>query len=110
MEGSRCLGQVGERVRYRVSTPPGPTTAPLRGFFLLEWHDGPAGAEVTRLSAPEQLKLLYTQEYMGLLGPADPHELFDLTELPAWRVRRPRDWAATQETIDAMLAVTAEAG
>ena len=108
MESARCLGKVGERIRHRVSTPPGPSRVPLRGFFLLGWQEEGSEVTVSRLSAPEQLKLLYAQEYMGLLGPADPHKLFDLTELPAWRVLRPRDWAATQATIDAMLGVTAE--
>ena len=34
----------------------------------------------------EALQIVYEQEYMGLLGPADPAKILDLLNTPMWRV------------------------
>ena len=101
---ARHLGQVGGRPRYRLSTPPGDVRTRLQGLFLLGWHDRP-GVAIERLPAADYLKLLYRQEYIALLGPAEPTKLLDLMELPAWRITRPRDWAATDEAVERVLEI-----
>lgn len=100
------LGMIGGRPRFRLSTPPSRARVPLRGFFVLDWHDRPViEAEVIR--AGERLRLLYRQEYLPLLGWPDPRKLVPLLGLPAWRLTRPADWATTQDTVDRLLALMA---
>lgn len=99
---ARDLGMVGGRARWRLSTPPAPMKVPLRGVFLLDWHDAPSTA-ITPLPSAEWLKWLYRLEYIGLLGPADPQKLLALIGLPAWRVLRPRRWDSADEVVQAML-------
>lgn len=107
IDGARYLGEVGRRPRYRLSTPPSPAKLPLRGLFLLGWNDG-AAVEDHLLNAKDRLELLYRQEYIGLLGPADPQRILDLMALPAWRVTRPRDWGATDSVCDRILKLCAD--
>jgi hypothetical protein len=101
---ARRLGEIGGRVRHRLSTPPGAPTLPLGGLFLLDWHEGTSVA-VEPLPRRELLRLLYAQEYIGLLGPADPVKILALLTRPAWRVVRPRDWDKTDELVDRILDV-----
>lgn len=108
MPDSRYLGVVGDRPRHRLATPPGPARAPLGGFFLLDWSDD-ASATVVQMLPGEALQVLYEQEYMGLLGPADPEKILDLLGTPMWRLRRPRDWDSTDEAIDLILKTTSGA-
>ncbi len=105
MPGVRFLGQVAGRLRYRLSTPLGPTEAELGGFFLLDWNDDQAVA-LEPLDADAALKMLYEQEYFGLMGPADPRKILDLLETPMWRVSRPPDREFTDETISRILEIT----
>lgn len=105
---ARNLGLVGGRERFRLSTPAAPVSAPLRGIFLLDWHDAPH-AEVSPLPSSEWLRWLYRLEYIGLLGPADPERLLALVGLPAWRVLRPREWDSAGQAVDAMLVAAAQA-
>ena len=106
-DGSRCLGEVGGRPRYRLSTAPGRAQQQLRGLFVPGWHDEP-GVTIEPMGSKDRLRLLYGQEYIGLLGPADPREILKLLGLPAWRVLRPRDWEATDEVAERVLAVAAQ--
>lgn len=104
--GVRYLGIVGRRPRYRLSTAPGRNRLPLRGFFILDWHDEPA-VRSGALSAEERLEWMYRQEYIPLVGFSDPRQLLPLVGLPAWWLRRPRDWGATEEAVDHLLKITA---
>jgi hypothetical protein len=104
MGTARFMGNVADRPRFRLGTEPAPSTGPLKGFFVLGWHDRPA-VELSPISAGERVQLLYRQEYIGLLGPADPQRVLDLVELPAWRLLRPRDWAATDEAVERMVSL-----
>ena len=79
---------------------------PLRGFFALEWWDGP-GVDVAPLPAREVLSLLFSQEYIVMMGPTDPLTVLELGTLPAWRVRRPRTNEGAQEAVASMLATAA---
>lgn len=106
--GARYLGVVGGRPRYRISTPPSRPLVPLRGFFILDWHDG-AGIRLEPLSMKDRLPWLYRQEYISLIGMPDPAKLVPLVARPAWRLTRPRDWAATEDTVDRVLEVVEEA-
>jgi len=106
---SYFLGMVGGRPRHRLSTPPGRVQVPLRGFFVLDWHDRLA-IEAEPLQAAERLQWLYRQEYISLVGWPEPEKLLPIAVLPAWRMTRPRDWAATQEVVDRVLEVACGAG
>lgn len=109
MADARYIGEIGGRDRYRLTAPPGPARAPLGGFFLLGW-DEEAGVTVERVPTGEALRVVYAQEYIGLMGPGDPRKIVDLLGTPMWRVRRPPSWARGEETIEAILTVTADAG
>lgn len=101
---ARYLGFVGNRPRYRLGTRHGSARVPMRGFFLLDWHAEPRVA-IEPLSADLRLRSLYRQEYIRLVGYSEPTKLVPLVALPAWRVSRPRDWSATAETVDRVLAI-----
>jgi hypothetical protein len=96
------MGIVGGRLRYRLSTVPGRAQVPLRGFFVLEWNGG-SDISLEPLSTQERLQWLYRQEYIRLVGFPDPSKLLPLVALPAWRLTRPRDWAATEEAVERVL-------
>lgn len=100
------MGMVGGRPRFRLATPAGRTRVPLRGFFVLEWGEDPA-IRIEPLPPQERLQWLYRQEYIRLVGFPDPSKLLPLVALPAWRLTRPRDWAATEEAVERVLELTA---
>jgi hypothetical protein len=103
---TRELGILGMRPRFRLSTTPAPAATPLRGLFLLDWGDDPR-VTVEPLEISERIRWLYSLEYLGLMGAADPRKLLELAALPSWRIARPRDWMASEDAADAILA-TAE--
>ena len=101
---ARYMGFVGNRPRHRLTTPRGSARVPLRGFFLLDWHDR-SGVSLERVPAAQRLRSLYRQEYIRLVGYSEPRELVPLVALPCWRVSRARDWSATAETVDRVLEI-----
>jgi hypothetical protein len=103
-KGVSYMGIVGGRPRFRLAAPPGRAQVPLRGFFVLAWHDRPE-ITVEPLPAEDRLRWLYRQEYIRLVGHPDPAKLVPLIGLPAWRLTRPRDWSATAEAVDRVLAI-----
>jgi hypothetical protein len=103
------LGVVGGRTRFRLSTPPARPRTVLKGFFVLEWSDVP-GPQLAPIAMQERLRLLYGQEYMGVVGAADPRRVVELVGLPGWWVRRPQDWDATSAVVDQLLELTADPG
>ena len=108
MPAARYLGEVGGRPRYRLAAPSGPARARLAGFFLMGWSEDDR-VSVERVPASEALAIVYEQEYIGLLGAADPDKIFDLLEVPMWRVRRPADWKVRDEAIDRILEIAGAA-
>jgi hypothetical protein len=102
---ARDLGGVGTRPRFRLLSAAAPPTLPLRGLFLLEWHERPM-VDVLPMHAAARLAWLHSLDYIGLMGPLPPLQILDLAALPAWIVRRPRDWRATDDAIDIMLRLT----
>ena len=103
LPAARDLGVVGTRPRFRLSTPAAPARSRLGGLFVLEWHDEPV-PEVVPMSTSERLQLIYRQESIALLGFAPGPKVVDLLELPMWRFRRRRDWAATPVAVEQLLA------
>jgi hypothetical protein len=104
-ESVHYLGIVGGRPRFRMSTPPGRPRLPLRGLFVLDWHEMPT-IEAAPMDARERLHWVYRQEYISLVGWPEPEKLVPLLGLPAWRLTRPPDWTATQDVIDRVLEIT----
>jgi hypothetical protein len=107
MPDSREIGVIGGRVRHRLSTPPSGNRVPLKAMLSLGWHDEP-GISIEPLPTQEQLRLLYAQEYIGLMGPADPVRILDLLPVPAYRVLRPRDWELTDELCERLIALASD--
>lgn len=105
VEGARPLGTVGGRPRHRLSTRQGPAESRLGGFFLLGWSED-STVTIEEISPNGRLRLLCEHDYIGLLGAADPRRMLDLLEVPMWRLERPRDWGATSDAADRILAVT----
>jgi hypothetical protein len=102
---ARAISTGGRRPRFRLTTPTGPERAPLRGFVVPRWHDEPR-VTLRALTTAERLRLLYGQEYIALLGATRHEGIFDLLGLPAYELSRPRDWAATDETVARLLELT----
>jgi hypothetical protein len=103
---ARYVGASGERCRHRLSAPSASARPAFGGIVVLRWGDGPE-VESRRLELKEHLALLYEQEYAGLLGPGDPRKILDLLAYPAWEVRRPRDWSASESLVRELLTLTA---
>jgi hypothetical protein len=97
------IGDVGTRPRYRLETPPAPHRSPLRGFFVLEWHDGDEPS-LEPMTMAERVQVLYRQESIALIGFADPRKFIALIGMPMWRLRRRPRWSATPAALDTLLA------
>lgn len=84
------LGIVGARERWRLRLGPLTASAVLRGWIFPAWGDR---VETSELAPHERVARLGAQR--GVRLPAkDPTRLLDLAALPAWELRRPRDWDA----------------
>jgi hypothetical protein len=103
---AECLGKVGARVRYRLTTVAAPARTPLRGIVVLEWsEDGSVAAAPLELA--ERLQLVYRQQYSGLFDRPDEATVMDLLDVPMIRFRRPRSWAQMAAATDALLTAAA---
>jgi hypothetical protein len=98
-EGGTVAARGGTRDRLPLG--PAPAEAPLRGWFALEWGEA---AGVTPMDAAERYAALSAGRKWHL-APRDPRLLLDLAALPAWRVVRPRTWAAMEPAVASVLAV-----
>jgi hypothetical protein len=90
LQAGAAMEGAGLRERWRLELGPCPVTAPLRGWFVLEWGET---VEARRLGGGELLQLLGAQRAVNL-PPVDPAVLIDLASLPAWLVERPRELEA----------------
>jgi hypothetical protein len=84
----KALGVVGTRPRWRIALPQIDSELPFRGWIFLAWGEQ---LESVRLGPSDCLRRLMAQ--LALRVPAaNPAYLLDLATLPAWELRRPRDW------------------
>jgi hypothetical protein len=93
------LGIVGARERWRLQLGPVEHTFPLRGWIFPEWGDR---VEASGLSPPERIARLSAQRGLRLRA-KDPSRLLDLASLPAWELRRPREWDDLDASTDLLL-------
>jgi hypothetical protein len=131
LEGDRCLSGVrcvdlrprtaaqlgqSDRVvtvragaRERLALPAPPPEAPLGGWFFLEWADE---LSIRALPAQERIERISRAQGWHRRGVTDPARLLELTALPAWELRRPRDWAQLPRVVERVreLAGAARAG
>ena len=94
------LGVVGARERWRLRLEDVWGAFDLKGWVFLEWGDELA---VTRVSAGSRLQRLVGQRTIRL-APPDPSALLRLSALPAFELRRPRDWSSLEEATTLLLA------
>jgi hypothetical protein len=82
--------------RWRLALPPIEATWPMGGWVFLSWGDE---MDVAPISAPALLPRLGANRSMFVV-PRDPATLLDLAALPAWELRRPRDWSALPAVVE----------
>jgi hypothetical protein len=95
------LGVVGARPRWRATLPDDAPRLPLRGWVFLVWGDSFA---VRRLAATEALRRLSAQLTLNVPVP-DPAGLLELIGLPAWELRRPREWDHLRGTVEWLASI-----
>jgi hypothetical protein len=94
------LGLIGGRERWRLELPAVQPVVPLRGWIFLDW-----GGEISMRALPPRDRLIHLTRHRSVrLPPRDPAALLDLAALPAWELRRPKDWVALRSATDALLA------
>jgi hypothetical protein len=96
------LGVVGARSRWRLPLPPIASELPFAGWIFLAWGDA---VEARRLAGSECLARLIGHRTLRI-APLDPASLLELASLPAWELRRPREWRSLNETVERLLEVT----
>jgi hypothetical protein len=95
------IGVTGARERWRVDLeshrgePP-----PLAGWVFLSWG---SRIELEKIPASERLPRLFAQRGLRL-PPSDPTAIIELAALPAWELRRPRDWTSLGPAAERLLA------
>lgn len=94
------LGRVGNRERWRVPLAPIVPELPLLGWITLEWGD-----EISCEPLRGRVRLAALLPHRGVRAASlDPAALVRLTELPHLRLRRPRDWGASEDALERLLA------
>jgi hypothetical protein len=99
------LGRIGTRSRWRMNLPPIQAQLPFRGWFFLEWGDM---LEVRRLPASDCLTWLLHRRTVRV-KPVSPAALLELAALPAWQLRRPREWGNFDEAASLLLETATQA-
>lgn len=102
--GARSLGTVGGRPRFRFDTPPSPERLPLGGIVALGWHDEPSSV-LEPMAADAQLSLLYANNYAGWVDAPEPERMLALLDVPAWTLRRDRNWDRADRVIADLLGL-----
>lgn len=96
--GAADLGRVGLRERARLVLDPVPAAAPVGGWVVLDWGD--LTVEPVPLG---RRPIVVTRSMTLLLNPVAPEALLDLAARPMVRFARPRDWAAADDSVAALL-------
>jgi hypothetical protein len=97
-----ALGVVGARERWRVTLPQMQSRVPFRGWIFLSWDER---VEARALSAAECMRRLVGNLTLRV-DATNPSALLELATLPAWEVRRPRDWNRLEEGVRCLLDLT----
>ena len=100
------LGVVGSRERWRVALPDDVAPTPLRGWVLPVWGESTALFPLP----PQPRQALVASALFPRLPPEDPLRLLALGALPVVVWQRPRDFAAADGALDALLAGLADLG
>jgi hypothetical protein len=96
-----ALGVVGARERWRLRLAPASGPATIRGFVFLGWGD-----RLEALPVPASRRLAGLLHYRALRLPSSaPEPLLDLAALPAWELRRPRDWGSLPAALDLLVGM-----
>lgn len=99
---AEALGVVGARERYRLRASTVEPMTRLAGFLLLEWGD-----RVELIQVPYEERVGQLVRGLTLhLPPLNPGIIGDLARLPMWSLRRPRDPAVLDRTVECVRTVT----
>jgi len=90
LEAGEPLGVVGARERWRLPLMGVAPRVPMRGWLALGWAEA---VEVVPVPPAERLLMLAAARSLRV-PPQRPEVLVELSRLPAWHLRRPRDWNA----------------
>ncbi len=82
--------------RHRLTLAPVVGEAPLTGLLFLDWGEGPALEPLGPSASTDRLLQRRATDRL----PRDPQVLMDLAGLPAYLLRRPRDWQALDPTVE----------
>jgi hypothetical protein len=98
--GGEAIGLAGARPRWRMPLPTVSGALPFAGWIFLAWGD-----EVTVRSLPPSEGLARLMGSLALrVTSSVPATLLDLASLPAWELRRPRDWRQSTDAAMQLLA------
>jgi hypothetical protein len=96
-----ALGHVGARERWRVTLATVPASVPIGGFVHLRWADA---VGVRRLRGTAKLRALAEHRGVRRDAVACGGPLMDLSALPSFEFRRPRDWSSMEAAGEQLLA------
>ncbi len=90
----------GPRPRWRVGLGPLDAELPMAGWVTLAWAER---LELVRV-APRDLLARLGAHQTWPHTPIDPLALLDLSTLPAWELRRPREWSSLAAVVTTLEA------
>lgn len=89
--------------RHRLALGAAPTETPLAGWLFLAWGDE---LSLRALPTAERLRRVAGLRGWHRRGVSDGSVLVELAALPAWEVRRPRDWSQLAPIVERLHALT----
>lgn len=98
----REMGVVGTRARWRLGLSNIASQVPFRGWIFLSWG---SALQAEPLGGSERLVRLLGQRTLRIV-PHDPAAHLALAGLPAWELRRPKDWRLVDDVGEQLLQLT----